>query len=46
MSLVSRETFDKVQMLVASRKNTRCRTYDFLLKGLIFCHECGYPWPC
>ncbi len=41
--LVSRETFDKVQMLVASRKNTRCRTYDFLLKGLIFCHECGYP---
>lgn len=30
-------------MLVASRKNTRCRTYDFLLKGLIFCHECGYP---
>ena len=19
------------------------RTYDFLLKGLIFCHECGYP---
>src|SRR5699024_4495815 len=21
----------------------RNRTYDFLLKGLIFCHECGYP---
>jgi len=30
-------------MLVNSRKHTCSRTYDFLLKGLIFCHECGYP---
>ena len=30
-------------LLVSSRRHTRCRTYDFLLKGLIFCHECGYP---
>ena len=30
-------------MLVNSRKHTRSRTYDFLLKGMIFCHECGYP---
>lgn len=30
-------------MLVNSRKHTRSRTYDFLLKGLIFCHKCGYP---
>ena len=41
--LVDGETFRKVQLLVGSRKHTRCRTYDFLLKGLIFCHECGYP---
>lgn len=41
--LIDRESFDKVRMLVASRKHTRSRTYDFLLKGLIFCHECGYP---
>ena len=41
--LIDRETFEKVQVLVASRKHTRSRTYDFLLKGLIFCHECGYP---
>jgi len=41
--LVSREVFDKVQMLIESRQRTRSRTYDFLLKGLIFCHECGYP---
>ena len=41
--LVDQETFQKVQMLVNSRKYTRSRTYDFLLKGLIFCHECGHP---
>ncbi|MBR2831976.1 MAG: recombinase family protein [Oscillospiraceae bacterium] len=41
--IIDAETFQKVQMLVASRKHTRSRTYDFLLKGLIFCHECGHP---
>ena len=41
--LVDRDTFQKVRLLVESRKHTRSRTYDFLLKGLIFCHECGYP---
>ena len=38
-----RRPFQKVRMLVNSRRHTRSRTYDFLLKGLIFCHECGYP---
>ena len=41
--LVDNETFQKVRMLVDSRRHTRSRTYDFLLKGMIFCHECGYP---
>ena len=41
--LIDKETFQKVWMLVNSRKHTRSRTYDFLLKGLICCHECGYP---
>ena len=41
--LIDEESFRKVRMLVDSRKHTRSRTYDFLLKGLIFCHECGYP---
>lgn len=41
--IIDAETFRKVRMLVNSRKHTRSRTYDFLLKGLIFCHECGYP---
>ena len=41
--LVDTETFRKVRILVLSRKHTRSRIYGFLLKGLIFCHECGYP---
>ena len=41
--IIDREAFDKVQALVSSRRHTRSRTYDFLLKGLIFCHECGHP---
>ena len=41
--LVDRDTFQRVQLLIASRRRTRSRTYDFLLKGLIFCHECGHP---
>lgn len=41
--IIDDETFRKVRMLVNSRRHTRSRTYDFLLKGLIFCHECGYP---
>lgn len=41
--LVSKESFAEVQMLLNSRRYTRSRTYDFLLKGLIYCHECGYP---
>lgn len=39
--LIDRESFQKVQLLIQSRKHTRSRSYDFLLKGLIFCHECG-----
>ena len=41
--LIDPELFRKVRIMVSSRRRTRSRTYDFLLKGLIFCHECGYP---
>ncbi|MBP1557536.1 MAG: recombinase family protein, partial [Oscillospiraceae bacterium] len=41
--LVDAETFNKVRLMIESRKHTRSRTYDFLLKGMIFCHECGRP---
>jgi len=39
--LVDRETFDIVQDMIASRRGVRTRTYDWLLKGLIHCKECG-----
>ena len=39
--LVDRETFRQVRLLVNSRKYTRSRTYDYLLKGMVYCHECG-----
>lgn len=41
--LIDTDSFKKVQLLLNSRRSTRSRTYDFLLKGLIFCHECGHP---
>ncbi|MGE4354764.1 MAG: recombinase family protein [Oscillospiraceae bacterium] len=41
--LIDPEVFSKVRRLVTGRKTTRSRTYDFLLKGLIYCHECGCP---
>ena len=41
--LIDPETFHKVGQLIQSRRHTRSRTYDFLLKGMIFCHECGKP---
>ena len=41
--LVSREEFEKVGMLIESRKYTRSRTHDYLLKGIIHCAQCGYP---
>ncbi len=41
--IIDEETFRKVQLMVASRRHTRSRTYDYPLKGMIYCHECGYP---
>lgn len=41
--LIDKDMYEKVCMLIASRKKTRIRTYDYLLKGIIHCHECGYP---
>jgi len=41
--IIDKDTFYKVQSLLNSRRRTRLRTYDFPLKGLIYCHECGYP---
>ena len=40
--IIDKEDFYAVQMLLEKRKPTRTRTYEYLLKGLVYCHECGY----
>ena len=42
-AIIDPETFRRVGFQLDSRRHTRHRTYDFLLKGRIFCRECGYP---
>ena len=39
--LVDKETFNIVQDLIKSRTGVRTKTYDWLLKGLLTCKECG-----
>jgi DNA invertase Pin-like site-specific DNA recombinase len=39
--IIEKEVFDKVQLLLEKRRLTRTRTLDYLLKGLVYCHECG-----
>ena len=38
--MITREEFDKVQFLLG-KVSTRPKTYDFALRGPIFCGECG-----
>lgn len=40
--LIDKQVFDTVQMIIAKRTPTRSRKYDYLLKGLVHCKECGY----
>ena len=39
--LVDQETFDIVQRMIESRRRTRVKKHDFLLKGLLEWAECG-----
>ena len=39
--LVDKETFNIVQDLIKSRTGVRTKSYDWLLKGLLTCKECG-----
>ena len=41
--IIDEAAFRTVGQLVESRRSTRSRTYDCLLKGLIYCHECQTP---
>ena len=39
--LIDKETFDIVQDMIKSRTSTRVKSYDWLLKGILTCKECG-----
>ncbi len=38
--IIDKDTFIKAQQMIETRKQTRIKTHDFLLKGLVYCHEC------
>ena len=40
--IIDKKDFYEVQMLLEKRTPTRSRTHEYLLKGLVYCHECGY----
>ena len=40
--IIDKKDFYTVQMLLEKRKPTRTRKHEYMLKGLVFCHECGY----
>ena len=40
-AIIDQETFDIVQDMIKSRQGVRTKTYDWLIKGLIYCKECG-----
>ncbi len=42
-AIIDKKTFEKANELIQSRTRTRYRTYDYPLKGLVTCKECGYP---
>ena len=41
--IVTDETFQAVALILNSRKSIRDTTHQSLLKGLIYCYECGEP---
>ncbi len=41
-AIVDKQTFDSVQLIFKSNKNKTIKSYDYLLKGLIKCHECNH----
>lgn len=39
--IIDEESFRKAALMLNSRTHTRSRTYEYLLKGMVYCHECG-----
>lgn len=40
-AIIEKEIFVKANEMLTSRKQTRVKKHDYLLKGLVYCHECG-----
>ena len=45
-SIIDIKTFRKANSMLALRKHTRIKSHDYLLKGLVHCHECGKKMYC
>lgn len=45
-AIIDKETFYKVREMIETRKQTRVKTHDYLLKGFVHCHECGKKVGC
>ena len=44
--IIDINTFQKANEMLNIRKQTRVKTHDYLLKGLIYCHECRNKMYC
>ena len=40
--IIDKETFYKVQLLIDKNKNKQSKTNNYLLKGFLYCKECGH----
>lgn len=44
--IIDKATFLKAQEMIKTRNQTRIKTHDYLLKGLVYCNECGKKMGC
>lgn len=44
--LIDLKLFQKANDMLALRKQTRIKSHDYLLKGLVYCHECRKKMNC
>ena len=44
--IIDNNTFQKANEMIILRKQTRVKSHDYLLKGLVHCHECGKKMNC
>ncbi len=40
--IIDKETFNNVQLLFKTNKNNSYKSHDYILKGLVKCHECKH----